>query len=192
MKDSSVKRLGMILAVQAEVEGMKALNKTREMCGDALAYDDAAFVQASKDITKIVNYPEFHFKEKKQEKPKQTEFVLPDSVSSKIIEFYNTLGVIKSPVKDSVIESVEASYRNLIKKGYTKESIVQSMRNYAEAYNSDWFFNTPWNVATFLKQKNACVDFMLDGDKYIQYKKWKESQKPNKEKEEVKIETFIQ
>lgn len=36
-------RLALILAVQAEIEGMKAENKQREIMGDSLSYDEESF-----------------------------------------------------------------------------------------------------------------------------------------------------
>jgi hypothetical protein len=41
----SVKRLAKILSVQAEIEGMKAFNKQREIQGDSVGYNKDAFDQ---------------------------------------------------------------------------------------------------------------------------------------------------
>lgn len=48
-----LKRLAEILAIQAEIEGMKSENITRESQGYALAYDEKAFVQAADDLRTI-------------------------------------------------------------------------------------------------------------------------------------------
>ena len=55
MDDCAVKRLGLILAIQSEIEGMKAHNKARELSGDSLAYGDADFCSCAEQIRIIIN-----------------------------------------------------------------------------------------------------------------------------------------
>lgn len=55
MTDSSVKRLALVLAIQAEIEGMKALNTERESRGEALGYDESAFIQAAEDLRVVAH-----------------------------------------------------------------------------------------------------------------------------------------
>ena len=43
MTDYTVMRLALVLAMQAEIEGMKAENIEREQTGKALAYGEAEF-----------------------------------------------------------------------------------------------------------------------------------------------------
>lgn len=43
MNEYDVKRLALVLAVQAEIEGMKADNLIREQNNEALAYNGAEF-----------------------------------------------------------------------------------------------------------------------------------------------------
>lgn len=55
MKTANIKRLGLILAVQAEIEGMKSENTLRERQGYSLAYDETDFCQKAEEIREIVN-----------------------------------------------------------------------------------------------------------------------------------------
>lgn len=51
--DLQVKRLGLILAVQAEIEGMKVLNQERESNGYAFAYNEEAFTSKADELRNI-------------------------------------------------------------------------------------------------------------------------------------------
>ena len=50
MNEYDVKRLALVLAVQAEIEGMKAANIERENANHALTYDEKAFVEAAEEL----------------------------------------------------------------------------------------------------------------------------------------------
>jgi len=50
MNEYDVKRLAEVLAIQAEIEGMKVANLERELQGFALAYGEELFVQAAEDL----------------------------------------------------------------------------------------------------------------------------------------------
>ena len=50
MTDYTVKRLALILAVQAEIEGMKASNAERLQNDYALGYDDNAFFDKAEEL----------------------------------------------------------------------------------------------------------------------------------------------
>ena len=58
MTDYGVRRLGLILAKQAEIEGMKSVNTTREINGQALPFGQEAFNDAAREIENIVYTPE--------------------------------------------------------------------------------------------------------------------------------------
>lgn len=53
MNNYDVKRLALILSVQAEIEGMKAENKTRELLGHDLTYSDEDFKNKSAELKNI-------------------------------------------------------------------------------------------------------------------------------------------
>lgn len=55
MNTADIKRLGLILAVQAEIEGMKSENTLRERQGCSLAYDETDFCQKAEEIRDIVH-----------------------------------------------------------------------------------------------------------------------------------------
>lgn len=49
----NVKRLALVLAVQAEIEGMKAQNIIREQRGDSLAYGEIQFSDKAEELKNI-------------------------------------------------------------------------------------------------------------------------------------------
>jgi len=55
MTTADIKRLGLILAVQAEIEGMKAENKQRERHDYSMAYSNSDFFDQAEKIREIVN-----------------------------------------------------------------------------------------------------------------------------------------
>ena len=55
MKTADIKRLGLILAVQAEIEGMKFENMQREQQGFSMAWTETDFCQKAEEIREIVN-----------------------------------------------------------------------------------------------------------------------------------------
>ena len=48
-----IKRYGLILAVQAEIDGMKAENQQREHLGQSMAYTDADFHNKAEELRVI-------------------------------------------------------------------------------------------------------------------------------------------
>ena len=46
----NVKRLALILAVQAEIEGMKSENKQRELIGHDLTYNEGHFQEKAAEL----------------------------------------------------------------------------------------------------------------------------------------------
>ena len=50
MNECSIRRYALILAVQAEIEGMKAPNQERLCNGQALAYSDEAFKEKAERL----------------------------------------------------------------------------------------------------------------------------------------------
>lgn len=50
MSDKTVYIFGIILSIQAEIEGMKAENSVRKIKGESLAYDEAAFYEKAAEI----------------------------------------------------------------------------------------------------------------------------------------------
>lgn len=50
MTDASVKRLALVLSVQAEIEGMKAENADREKRGLSQAYGEALFFKQAEEL----------------------------------------------------------------------------------------------------------------------------------------------
>lgn len=47
------KRLALVLAVQSEIEGMKALNIARVSEDKSLAYDEAAFIDKADELRNL-------------------------------------------------------------------------------------------------------------------------------------------
>ena len=55
MNKFDIKRLGLILAVQAEIEGMKAANVRRAAIGGEPVYDEYYFDKRAEEIREIIN-----------------------------------------------------------------------------------------------------------------------------------------
>lgn len=55
MTTADIKRLGLVLAIQVEIEGMKAENKQRERQDYSMAYNDLVFYNQAEKIMEIVN-----------------------------------------------------------------------------------------------------------------------------------------
>lgn len=55
MTTADVKRLGLILAIQAEIEGMKAHNKVCELNGSTEMYNENTFYKKAEELRDIVN-----------------------------------------------------------------------------------------------------------------------------------------
>lgn len=53
MNEYDIKRLALILAVQAEIEGMKTENAQRNHRGENMAYDDNAFCEKAEELRKL-------------------------------------------------------------------------------------------------------------------------------------------
>lgn len=51
--DYTVKRFGLILAKQTQIEGMKVENIHREQCGESMAYDNESFKTMADEIRTI-------------------------------------------------------------------------------------------------------------------------------------------
>lgn len=55
MNKFDIKRLGLIIAVQAEIEGMKAANARRAAIGGDSVYDEYHFDKRAEEIREIIN-----------------------------------------------------------------------------------------------------------------------------------------
>jgi len=53
MEGMDVRRLGLIFAVQAEIEGMKALNEYRLSRDETIAYDEESFVSKAEELRNL-------------------------------------------------------------------------------------------------------------------------------------------
>ena len=55
MTDYTVKRLALVLAVQAEIEGMKVANRERDIAGFALAWPESCFNNAAEELKTLAS-----------------------------------------------------------------------------------------------------------------------------------------
>ena len=53
MDTYDVRRLALVLSVQAEIDGMKAYNKQRELEGNALGYDQTHFDEKAEELRNL-------------------------------------------------------------------------------------------------------------------------------------------
>ncbi len=58
MEDSAVKRLALVLAVQAEIEGMKAKNAEDMICDSAPCYNEYFFYEKADELRDIASKPQ--------------------------------------------------------------------------------------------------------------------------------------
>lgn len=127
-------------------------------------------------------------KEFEPKKPKQTTIEIGNTVTENLINYYNSKNIIKTQISEKIVNEITSLLRTVLKI-YTKEQIKESIDNYSEAYKSEFFFSTPWNLVTFLKQKNAMPSFINGGSKQIQYKEWKNKNTVDI-KESIQIKNF--
>ena len=50
MDDSTVKRLALVFAVQAEIDGMNTANSERDLPTEAAAYSDESFAEKAEEL----------------------------------------------------------------------------------------------------------------------------------------------
>lgn len=50
MTDATVKRIALVLSIQAEIEGMKAENRIRDFNGIVFAYDEDSFWTKAEEL----------------------------------------------------------------------------------------------------------------------------------------------
>lgn len=55
MDHFTVKRLALILAIQAEIEGMKWENEKMKQSGDAMAYEEWCFYEKAEELRILAN-----------------------------------------------------------------------------------------------------------------------------------------
>lgn len=53
MNEYDVRRLAMVLAIQAEIEGMKAINKARELYGEQPCHLEHDFIEKAIDLREL-------------------------------------------------------------------------------------------------------------------------------------------
>lgn len=53
MNEYDVRRLALVLAIQAEIEGMKAENQQRLFLNESIAYDETRFVQMAEKLRNL-------------------------------------------------------------------------------------------------------------------------------------------
>lgn len=53
MNEYDVKRLALLYALQAEIEGMKAENKQRQVLGESMAYTASQFGEMAEQIREL-------------------------------------------------------------------------------------------------------------------------------------------
>lgn len=55
MNEYDVKRLALVLAIQAEIEGGKAENKHAELIGQSIPYREDAFYKKADELRELAN-----------------------------------------------------------------------------------------------------------------------------------------
>lgn len=83
-----------------------------------------------------------------------------------IFDHWNSKSIIKhSVLNDTILKAIKQSLKE-----FSIEQIKLYIDRYAQVINNkDYFFNTKWTLAEFLKQKNAMRDFTDEGSKWLNY-----------------------
>ena len=55
MESYDVRRLALVLAVQAEIEGKLAANSERQQRGESLAYPEESFLESAKELRNLAH-----------------------------------------------------------------------------------------------------------------------------------------
>ena len=55
MSKYDIKRLALVIALQAEIEGMKADNENRKQLGNSMAYVDKHFQYVANELRELAN-----------------------------------------------------------------------------------------------------------------------------------------
>ncbi len=58
MEDSAVKRLALVLAIQASLEGMKACNEKHKFYNSEPRYDEFAFYEKAEELRVLASKPQ--------------------------------------------------------------------------------------------------------------------------------------
>lgn len=97
-----------------------------------------------------------------------------------IFDHWNSKSIIKhSVLNDTILKAIKQSLKE-----FSLEQIKLYIDRYAQVINNkDYFFNTKWTLAEFLKQKNAMRDFSDEGSKWLNYISFKAKSKTFKARE---------
>ena len=97
-----------------------------------------------------------------------------------IFDHWNSKSIIKhSVLNETILKAIKQSLKE-----FSLEQIKLYIDRYAQVINNkDYFFNTKWTLAEFLKQKNAMRDFSDEGSKWLNYISFKAKSKTFKARE---------
>lgn len=93
-----------------------------------------------------------------------------------IYEYWNSKDIIKhQQLTDETKKAIEKALKT-----YKEEEIKEYIDRYNKVLkDKDWYFDTKWTLAEFLKQRNGISNFTDEGSKWINYLKHYEKSTPN-------------
>ena len=104
------------------------------------------------------------------------DFALISNSISNIFNYWNDKNIIKhKELNQDTKKAIEKALKT-----YKEEEIKEYIDRYNKVLkDKDWYFDTKWTLAEFLKQKNGISNFTDEGSKWINYLKHYEKSAPN-------------
>ncbi len=87
-----------------------------------------------------------------------------------VVDFWNAQNLMPC---DNITQDLAKAVRTQIKI-YTLADICEYIRRYAEVLHSKFYISHQWSLRSFLTKRNAMPDFVDNGEKWLEYMRWKE------------------
>lgn len=85
--------------------------------------------------------------------------------------------IVHKKMTSEIIKAIDKALRS-----YSVNEIIHAIDVYSEILQSDYYFNYKWGLKDFLNRNNGISTFMEDGSNNVNYKEWKEKNKPKNSK----------
>ena len=131
---------------------------------------------AYKHTEQILDHNNIIPQNNKRENVGQNPTAVQNPLISNIFEYWNSKDIIKhQQLTDETKKAIEKALKT-----YKEEEIKEYIDRYNKVLkDKDWYFDTKWTLAEFLKQKNGISNFTDEGSKWINYLKHYEKSTPN-------------
>lgn len=85
--------------------------------------------------------------------------------------------IVHKKMTSEIVKAIDKALRS-----YSVNEIIHAIDVYSEILQSDYYFNYKWGLKDFLNRNNGISTFMEDGSNNVNYKEWKEKNKPKNSK----------